>query len=602
MCPNASEFLFGTDTDFPFNANQAVNLNHHMKDSIKSLFNEDSSLCGVIIDASPYYKTSQFETELWQALLFWQRKQDAITDNPAEYIKIYQASTQANLEIGLGIFHHPALSSINFEEKTTAPHAIWQTLNRFEGSYDDLFYQLIDKHYFTYENKIKPSVYQEFNVGTRKIDIDFSDRLVSCAYSFINFGDLKLTDDLTKFSKSRSERIESLSKIYQELRASDLIEKDFELIQTLYHKRLRTLLGLEEYTTNLLSIPLNIFCENHHNPQVLDEFDKQLPDNFLGVMWIILIHKPNSSEVTNIDINKSQAKRVAMTASTIIFPSIAINRSNAFSTVGKTQTRSGFAHQTSAIIDSILSSIKQLPEKTRDEMGWMLHARLYLLGATINSYRDKATRVNPGDFPYPWKNVENPLEVYRDIGIQLGLARAQAGRHDEPDVRIAGLSGSMPENQFGSLGFEHYRDMFMPLPGVSISVKKHLMHSNFAVLILQAIKQAFYHTIRARIRRNELVSIRMNVSEYNGEVIFECEIWNPMVTEDDINMQAKDAQELVELADRLSCIPCYSVDYTQEINSYSVRYSVNGPYFDKDKNQWVTKTRIHEEKTKGIYK
>lgn len=283
------------------------------------------------------------------------------------------------------------------------------------------------------------------------------------------------------------------------------------------------------------------------------------------------------------DINKLDEQHWIEAIRTMVMESIgSASRNQVDQFYGRTFEKVGFAHQTSAVIDSILNSIARLPDNTRNEMGGLLHARLHLLRAIINSYRSKASRVDTGDFPYPWEGINNPLTVYRDIGIQLGLARALDAPENEPDVRRAGRTGLWPTNQIGQPGFEHYRNMFMPLPEVSASTKKHLLHSNFAVLILLSIKQAFYHTLRTRSLGVESVAISVCVSESVDKIIFECQVWNPKVAEDDIQKEAKDSAELCELAERLSNIP-----------DHPVNYSVEGPYFDIQKDQWVTKTRIH---------
>ncbi|MCX7092042.1 MAG: hypothetical protein NTY50_01135 [Methylobacter sp.] len=256
--------------------------------------------------------------------------------------------------------------------------------------------------------------------------------------------------------------------------------------------------------------------------------------------------------------------------------------------MGRKDERINFAHQTSATIDNILEGIKRLPDETQKEIGPLLLAHLSTLGVIINSYRTKDSRTNTGDFPYPWEDVANPLEVYRDIGIQLGFSRAKNAPETEPNVRKEGRLGLLlPENQPGQLGFEYYRKLFTPLPEISASIKKHLIHTNFAVLILLSIKQAFYHTLRSRILGHEFVCISVNVTESEGETIFECQILNPIVKEEDKFKTSKDAIELSELANKLSDIP-----------DHSVSYSIEGPYFDFNQGQWLTKTRIHS-KTQG---
>lgn len=264
-------------------------------------------------------------------------------------------------------------------------------------------------------------------------------------------------------------------------------------------------------------------------------------------------------------------------------------------TTGRLTERISFAHQVSAVMDSIVESVARLPSKTQESMGGNLLAKLHLLRATINSYRSKASRIDPGVFPYLPKN-ENPLDVYRDIGIQLGFARAvdTSAPADAPNtdrelarkVRTAGRAALRPENQIGQPGFDVYRDFFEKLPEPHTSTKDHLEHSNFAVLILLILKQAVYHTIRARIFSDHNVRISVSVTKPSPDLLLECVVKNPRVKNDDCGQQSKDALELRELAERLSDIP-----------DHPTKYSVDGPAFNVPMNCWTTTIRIHSQLT-----
>lgn len=244
--------------------------------------------------------------------------------------------------------------------------------------------------------------------------------------------------------------------------------------------------------------------------------------------------------------------------------------------------RVSFAHQISAVVDSIVASVERLAPETRDSMGGHLLAKLHLVRATINSYRSKGSRVDAGEFPYAWDKQENPLSVYRDIGIQLGFARALEARADEPKVRDAGKMALRPDYQVGQRGFDRYRDFFAELPDPGPMTLGHLKHSNFAVLILLVLKQAVYHTIRARIYTDPNAKIVLSVVRCTDGIIFECIVRNPKVNDDDAVHQSKDEIELRELAERLSHIPDHPASYT-----------VEGPTFNETENLWCTTTRIH---------
>lgn len=262
---------------------------------------------------------------------------------------------------------------------------------------------------------------------------------------------------------------------------------------------------------------------------------------------------------------------------------------------GQKQQQMTFAHHTSAVIDSIIALIEDLPEAVREGMGGLLMAEIHLLRATINSYRKKAARVNPGDFPYRWDD-RSPLEVYRDIGIQLGFARAREAPEEERDVRRAGMSALRAENRPGEKGFEEYKQMlFGKLPEVDEEVRDHLKHSSFAVLILITLKQAVYHTIRARCRGLAEACVKLNVRSRADDLIFECTVLNPSVSEEEKSRESKEVAQLKDLADRLSNLSTLKDhdDPPSPIREHKERYSVEGPIYDRQTNCWLTTTRIH---------
>nr|VFJ47141.1 MAG: hypothetical protein BECKFM1743A_GA0114220_1004414 [Candidatus Kentron sp. FM]VFJ47650.1 MAG: hypothetical protein BECKFM1743C_GA0114222_1004813 [Candidatus Kentron sp. FM]VFK07662.1 MAG: hypothetical protein BECKFM1743B_GA0114221_1004713 [Candidatus Kentron sp. FM] len=254
------------------------------------------------------------------------------------------------------------------------------------------------------------------------------------------------------------------------------------------------------------------------------------------------------------------------------------------SRTGKKETEGVFAHQTSAIIDSIMDSVRRLPGDIREGMGATLLARLSLLHATIHAYRTKPARRDPGLFPYPWRKDKNPLAVYRDIGIQLGLARCEDAPQDEPEVRKMGKLAREPGFQIGEPGFEEFRQLFEDIPSVSPDVCEHIQHSNFAVLILLVLKQAVYHTVRAQEKqRSTEARISLKVENREDGVRFSCMVINPSVTEINKEFDAKDKKELRALAERLS-----------QIDEHEIVYLVDGPRPDRKANCWKTRICIQE--------
>nr|VFJ77564.1 MAG: hypothetical protein BECKFW1821C_GA0114237_112910 [Candidatus Kentron sp. FW] len=257
--------------------------------------------------------------------------------------------------------------------------------------------------------------------------------------------------------------------------------------------------------------------------------------------------------------------------------------------IGQVRIQATFAHQTSAVIDSILDSMVRLPEDIRRDMGGILMAKLYLLRETIHSYRVKSSRRDPGPFLYPWREGENPLAVYRDIGIQLGLARCEEAPREEQKVREMGSLARMPEYQPSQPGFDGFRRLFEDIPPVSPDVCRELQHSFFAVIILLVFKQAVYHTVRARkIGGNPSAKISVRIEDRGDGVLFSCGIMNPPVTQHDEEFAAKDREELLNLANRLSRLP-------ERPNTYSVE----GPRFSKRDACWKTRICIYEKRDSG---
>jgi hypothetical protein len=247
---------------------------------------------------------------------------------------------------------------------------------------------------------------------------------------------------------------------------------------------------------------------------------------------------------------------------------------------GERKQQTSFAHQNSPVIDSIVKSVEQLPIGVRDGMGDDLIAKLHVLRADINSYRSRATRVDAGPFPLNWDKSENPLSLYRDIGIQLGLARCENAPPGEGAVTKYGYAALRPENQLGELGFNQYRLLFSDLPEVPARVQDLLKHSSLAVLILNAMKQAFYHTVRARkLNGDESAQIKINLKEEGASIDLQISITNPPINSDGQLKESKDVEELRDSARRLSNMP------------EGATYEVEGPVYVPKHHSWVTSIR-----------
>ena len=93
--------------------------------------------------------------------------------------------------------------------------------------------------------------------------------------------------------------------------------------------------------------------------------------------------------------------------------------------------------------------------------------------------------------------------------------------------------------------------------------------------IILTLKQAIYHTIRARAVHGSEGKTSVRVEEWSGG--FECIVENPEVTPQDCEKKAKDAEQLKELAKRLS-----------RIHDATWEYRISGPRFSKNLSRWVT--------------
>lgn len=355
-------------------------------------------------------------------------------------------------------------------------------------------------------------------------------------------------------------------------------QQDLETVLWVFHQRIRTITKVEKnQSTAFLSLPISFA-----NPTPRADQGK-LPDNYRGAIWIFAKLSSPSTKLPPSSLSPRQESFLLDLGKMCLMlesASIAQEADKALAATIARENQTAFAHQTSSVIDSILESVSRLSLNVRRDMGGILLAKLHLLRATINSYRSRASRVNTGEFPYPWAEDQSPLEAYRDIGIQLGLARCQDARED--NVRKYARLSQLSKNQLGSPGFEQYRELFEVIAKVSPAASASLKHSSFAVLILLAIKQAVYHTIRAKFAGGaDDARISVDILESSTEVLFECSIRNPSVQGDSSNQKSKDAVELQELAERLS-----------DVDNVDETYEVEGPFYLSKKDCWHVTTRI----------
>ena len=258
--------------------------------------------------------------------------------------------------------------------------------------------------------------------------------------------------------------------------------------------------------------------------------------------------------------------------------------------LGQRDQRDSLAHQTTRIVDSIVAAYERKEAQILDAIGPVALAIVYLLRDTIHSYRPKEARGRLGPFSYPWSEDESPLAAYRDIGLALGLIRAEDAPQNETRVRELGFIARLQDNQVGQPGFKLYQDeYFTELPRrLSREIKILMKHSSFAVLIIHTLWQAVYHTIRAHCQHGSNARVSLSVTRDSpSDGIFECRVENPFVN-GDIHFVAKDAEELSQQAARLS----HSEGGVTE-------YSVQGPHRDHERKKWSTTITIRRLGPKG---
>jgi hypothetical protein len=244
---------------------------------------------------------------------------------------------------------------------------------------------------------------------------------------------------------------------------------------------------------------------------------------------------------------------------------------------GESQSRGIIAHQLSAVSDSIFADVKFLLDTHPNSIGGSLLARLHLLRTTINAFGSRESHRQIGPFPYPWSALDRPLKVYGDIAIQLGFARAQDASQAEQKVRDCGAVINEPAYRPGQSRFDSLRDKWLePMPDLPPDLDPVLKRGAFAVLLLLILKQAVYHTIRARAKGME-GRVQLVRGESQEDVLFSCIVRNPQVESSDADCRGrvKDVPEFATLAAYLS-------------SGESYEYEVAGPCHDPSTRSWTT--------------
>ena len=105
------------------------------------------------------------------------------------------------------------------------------------------------------------------------------------------------------------------------------------------------------------------------------------------------------------------------------------------------------------------------------------------------------------------------------------------------------------------------------------------------MLILLILKQAVYHTIRARKLSHSQSQIMLSLQEDDTTVILSCAISNPEVATDTVKRAPKDASDLRKLARKLSMI-----------RDHRYTYTVDGPSRDHSASAWKTAVVIRQKR------
>lgn len=253
---------------------------------------------------------------------------------------------------------------------------------------------------------------------------------------------------------------------------------------------------------------------------------------------------------------------------------------------GITETIARFAHQTSAAVHALVEDVRIMSDRVQHDLGDLFIAKLNFLHAVVNSYRDARAQAPLGEFPYPWRD-ENPLAVYRNIGIQFGLARATMGNDQDLCVRDVGYELNSPFRT-ADTPLDWSNRFFESIPKWEGAVEM-LKHSSSAVLIILAIQQAVYHTIRAQCSGQKDARVKVRLTSVESGHIFGCEIENAEFDETDRDRTAKDAVELERLAQAFNSAPSPYIFSTKGPKHTTTK----APNSNKEQGKWLTRVTIH---------
>jgi hypothetical protein len=244
------------------------------------------------------------------------------------------------------------------------------------------------------------------------------------------------------------------------------------------------------------------------------------------------------------------------------------------------QTLDTFRHQTSAAIDSVVGDFQGLPTSLRTELGGHLLARLYLLRTTIHAYNRADPYAFEEAFNYPWQDSDCPLDIYGEIGLQLGFARARRASAREPRVRLLARSAAPELRRSDTAEFRALLGQyFEPRNDECFAVHEHAKNEAFAVLMMLAIQQAVYHTIRAQ-GRGSTGRISLEIAPAADRDSLTCVVRNPSVPGSRTDTVSRDEAELRGLAQLFSREGRY-------------QYNCKGPVYDQAGGDWVTEVSMY---------